>query len=402
MSPTCLLHFEATRIEGKQPLATVEFHQNRWHWTLHPGESDKSTFPGCDGQGNAENFFDALRQALQWGKTHFPDGGAVGFTSYEFAGCLEPQAFIDSDKTDELNLPHVRYTFFGELEKTVLPIPATEPVAVDVAVPMSAEYEKTIHTILDYIGSGHIYQANYVQRFESRLNVPPSVLFERLWHRHPMPFSALLQWDDFAIVSNSPERFLKVQGDQVLAQPIKGTCRRGKDLREDDAVKVLLQQSPKNRAENVMITDLMRNDLGRVCEYGSVQVPALCLLHSFPTLHHLVSIVEGRLRDGLDALDAFAAAFPCGSITGAPKIRAMQIIDELEQMPRGAAMGALGYIDFNGDADWNVAIRTVVCKDQKATFHVGGGIVEGSTAEDEWNEMQLKAGAIKRVLSAEC
>jgi para-aminobenzoate synthetase component 1 len=213
-----------------------------------------------------------------------------------------------------------------------------------------------------------------------------------------MPLSALLEWDDLAVVSNSPERFLKVENRTVRAQPNKGTSPRGKSQEADDAIKVLLQHSPKNRAENVMITDLMRNDLGRVCEYGSVHVPQLCQIETFPTLHHLVSIIEGKLRDDRDALDAFGAAFPCGSITGAPKIRAMQIIDELESTPRGVSMGALGYLDFEGNADWNVAIRTVLCKDGNASFHAGGGIVAGSTAEDEWNEMQLKASAIERQL----
>jgi len=426
---TLILHFDGTRIEGISPLATLDFADRKWHWTTHESTFDKagrvgspsqprgalgenalpfgkSTFPGHD--GNAKAFFEELRNALSWGQKYFPGGGAIGFTSYEFARHLEPQAFkwkrhlaaCSPAGTPEprFDLPEMRYTFFRELRRGALSETSKSTFPAITPPPMEDEYRKAIETILRYISDGDIYQANYVRRFEKPLKLSPSELFNRLWQQHPMPFSALLQWDDLAIVSNSPERFLKVQNQHVRAQPIKGTCPRGKNQEEDDSLKVLLQNSSKNRAENVMITDLMRNDLGRVCQYGSVAVPQLCQIKTFPTLHHLVSVIEGNLRDGLDALDAFGAAFPCGSITGAPKIRAMQIIDELESTPRGVSMGALGYLDFQGNADWNVAIRTVLCKDGTASFHAGGGIVAGSTANDEWNEMQLKAAAIERQL----
>jgi aminodeoxychorismate synthase component I len=391
---TLILHFDGTRIEGISPFATLEYADQNWRWIIHESTFDKSTFP--NGKGGAKDFFEEFRNALLWGQKYFSGGGAMGFTSYEFARHLEPQAFLQPANT--LELPDIRYTFFRELRRSALPETVKSTFPTTTPPPLEEEYRNAIEKILSYISNGDIYQANYVRRFESELTFSPSQLFERLWQHHPMPFSALLEWDDFAIVSNSPERFLKVQNRTVRAQPIKGTSPRGKNQEEDEALKVLLQNSAKNRAENVMITDLMRNDLGRVCQYGSVHVPQLCQIETFPTLHHLVSIIEGKLRDELDALDAFGAAFPCGSITGAPKIRAMQIIDELESTPRGVSMGALGYLDFNGNADWNVAIRTVLCKDRNLSFHAGGGIVAGSTAEDEWNEMQLKAAAIQRQL----
>jgi len=390
---TLILHFDGTRIEGISPFATLEFANNKWRWIMH-----ESTFQGKNNSGEAQGFFAELRNALRWGQKYFSGGGAIGFTSYEFARHLEPQAFTHFVKEKGSSLPEMRYTFFHELRRSALSKPQESTFTTATPPPLEEEYRNAIETILRYISEGDIYQANYVRRFEKTLHLSPSDLFHQLWQQHPMPFSALLEWDDFAIVSNSPERFLKVQNKTVRAQPIKGTMRRGETPEEDDAIKVLLENSAKNRAENVMITDLMRNDLGRVCQYGSVNVPQLCQVETFPTLHHLVSIIEGKLRDDKDALDVFSAAFPCGSITGAPKIRAMQIIDALESTPRGVSMGSLGYLDFQGNADWNVAIRTVLCKDGKASFHAGGGIVAGSTANDEWNEMQLKAAAIGREL----
>ncbi|MEO6907998.1 MAG: aminodeoxychorismate synthase component I [Abditibacteriaceae bacterium] len=378
-------------------MATLEFVDRKWRWFMHERTFDKSPFPGCDGNGDAREFFEELRNAIRWGQKYFSGGGAIGFTGYEFARHLEPRAFLPS-KNRISDLPEARYTFFRELRRSALREIQPVSFATPNPPPLEEEYSKAIEMILRYIADGDIYQANFVLRFERELKVSPSQLFDRLLQQHPMPFSALLEWDDLAIVSNSPERFLRVCDRQIRAQPIKGTCPRGGNQEEDDALKVLLQHSSKDRAENVMITDLMRNDLGRVCEYGSVAVSQLCQIESFPTLHHLVSVIEGKLRDNLDALDAFGAAFPCGSITGAPKIRAMQIIDELEPVPRGVSMGALGYLDFNGNADWNVAIRTVLCKNGKASFHAGGGIVAGSTATDEWNEMQLKAAAISQEL----
>ena len=250
----------------------------------------------------------------------------------------------------------------------------------------------------DFIARGDIYQANLTRRFEQILNCAPRELYERLRASHGVNFGAFLAWDDLQIVSNSPERFVRLRGRELLAQPIKGTIARGQTRAEDETLRAQLQHSPKDRAENVMIVDLLRNDLGRVCEWGSVRVPRLWAIETFGTLHHLVSDVSGVLRANLDGLDVLRALFPCGSITGAPKIRAMQILDELEPVARGVAMGALGYWKFDGDMDWNVAIRTVTCRAGRAEFHCGGGIVADSRAEDEWRELQLKARALRMAL----
>jgi para-aminobenzoate synthetase component 1 len=268
-------------------------------------------------------------------------------------------------------------------------------------VAATREYVKAIARILEFIAAGDIYQANYTQRFFRVLPCSPRELYERLRAHNPSPFAAFLEWDDFAVVSNSPEKFLSLRNRVLEARPIKGTTRRGQNREEDERLRQQLHSNAKDRAENVMIVDLLRNDLGRVCEFGSVSVPSLFEVQTFPALHHLVSTVHGTLREDCDAVDAIRAAFPCGSITGAPKIRAMQILDELEPVRRGIAMGAIGYFAFNGDMDWNVAIRTVTCKNGQAFFHAGGGIVADSNPRDEYAEMRLKASAIEAALNTD-
>ncbi|MBV9471016.1 MAG: aminodeoxychorismate synthase component I, partial [Abitibacteriaceae bacterium] len=310
--------------------------------------------------------------------------------------------------SDDLGVPDIRLVFYEALEEShhlpASPLPAVDEdkqrKAINALPVAQPDYLQAVTKIQEYIAAGDIYQANFTQRFQSPLPCPPQELYEHLRHAHPMPFSALLEWDDLAIVSNSPERFLKLENQQLTAQPIKGTIRRGYNTEEDGQLKEVLQYSLKDRAENVMIVDLLRNDLGRVCDWGTVAVPHLFEVETFPTLHHLVSTVTGTLRDDLDGVDAIRAAFPCGSITGAPKIRAMQIIDELEPVRRSVAMGAIGYFGFNGDMEWNVAIRTITCIRDKAYFHVGGGIVADSRPDSEYAEMLLKAQGLKRALGA--
>jgi para-aminobenzoate synthetase component 1 len=200
------------------------------------------------------------------------------------------------------------------------------------------------------------------------------------------------------VVSSSPERFLRVNGSRVETCPIKGTRRRGRNPTEDSRLRRELSKSPKDRAELNMIVDLERNDLGRVCRYGTVQVREHARLETHPTVFHLVSTVEGRLRPGLDAVDLLRATFPGGSITGAPKIRAMQIIAELEPQARSLYTGSLGYIGFDGRADLNIVIRTILIKNGTAHFHVGGGIVADSDPEAEYEETLIKGQALKEVL----
>jgi para-aminobenzoate synthetase component 1 len=390
-----VLDFEGRRLQGARPFAVFETKGGAWTW-----HSELPNFPLHDGKGNP---LGEVQAAVRWCRDNLSArGAAIGFLAYDLARQIEPRAFLRVSPADELNIPDARLVFYEELSSS--PIEYSQKAATRVrhkaGVTVQAEYLQVIERIHNYIAAGDIYQANYTQRFQEPLPCPPHELYARLCAAHPMPFSALLQWDDLSIVSNSPERFLKCENNVLTAQPIKGTARRGATPDEDEYSKEALRNSTKDRAENVMIVDLLRNDLGRVCKWGSVRVPHLFEVQSFPTLHHLVSTVTGELRPECDALDTIRACFPCGSITGAPKIRAMQIIDELETVRRGVAMGAIGYFSFNGDMDWNVAIRTITCKDDTAYFHVGGGIVADSKPQDEYSEMLLKAQALRAALSS--
>ncbi len=387
-----VLDFDGRRLQGARPFAVFESRNGAWKWTAN------SDFPFQNGEGDV---LSEIRRALHWSReSRSTRGAAIGFFSYDFARVLEPRAFGENPFRDDLNIPDVRLVFCDDLEISPIPdFPQRQFVADISGETLTPEYSGAIARIQNYIGAGDIYQANFSTRFSAALPCSPEELYARLRSSHPAPFSALLEWDDFSIVSNSPEQFLKLENGVLSSQPIKGTARRGSTPAEDETLKSALRNSAKNRAENVMIVDLIRNDFGRVCQYGSIEVQKLFELQTFASLHHLVSSVRGVLREDCDALDAFGAAFPCGSITGAPKVRAMQIIDELETTRRGASFGALGYFGFNADMEWNVAIRTITCKNGTAHFHAGGGIVEGSSVEEEYSEMQIKAVALQACLA---
>ncbi len=242
-----------------------------------------------------------------------------------------------------------------------------------------------------YIRAGDIYQVNLSQRLE--LGRAPSAweLYQRLVAASPAPFAACCNFGDFEIVSSSPELFLRLSGAEVITRPIKGTRPRSADPVRDEQLRVELESSAKERAELVMITDLLRNDLGRFCEFGSVGVPDLARLETFPQVQHLVSTIRGRLRPEVSHAAALASAFPGGSITGAPKFRAMEIIDELEPVTRGPYTGALGYLGFNRQSQLSILIRTAICRQDTAWFHVGAGIVADSCPEAEYEETLAKA-----------
>jgi para-aminobenzoate synthetase component 1 len=273
-------------------------------------------------------------------------------------------------------------------------------------------YLRTARRAIEYIHAGDCFQVNLAQRLLHRAVESPVVLYQRLRERNPAPFAGYFDLGDFVIASASPERFLHVasggrkppdepvEPDEVETRPIKGTRPRGATPAEDRARRDELLASPKDRAENVMIVDLLRNDLGRVCRYGSVRVEALCRLESFQYVHHLVSEVRGRLRPGLGPVDLLRAAFPGGSVTGAPKIRAMEIIAELEPTARGPYCGSLGYIGFDGSMDTNLLIRTFTVGKGWVQFCVGGGIVADSTPEQEYDETWHKAEGMLRALSS--
>jgi len=260
------------------------------------------------------------------------------------------------------------------------------------------EYIKTVDRVREYIAAGDVFQVNLSQRFEADLKIPPYELYKRLRMVNPAPFASYLNFQGVTIVSASPERFLKVQGDLVETRPIKGTRPRGRDTVGDQSQAQELTHSTKDRAENVMIVDLERNDLGRVCRYGTVKVTELAILETFPTVFHLTSTVVGRLRRGKSNIDLLKATFPGGSITGAPKVRAMEIIDELEPTMRSAYTGSIGYLSFNEDMDINIVIRTFLIKEGKAYFQVGGGIIYDSDSEAEYIETLDKAKALIRAL----
>ena len=251
----------------------------------------------------------------------------------------------------------------------------------------------------EYIRAGDIFQANLSQRLEAPLRESPWSLYRRLRRINPAPFAAFFEFDDAAVVSASPERFLRAGvGGDVEARPIKGTRPRGVGPEHDAALGRALTESEKDRAENLMIVDLLRNDLSRVCRPGSVRVPELFALEHYSTVHHLVSTVVGQLADGSDAVDLLCASFPGGSITGAPKVRAMEIIAELEPSRRGVYCGSIGYLSVTGALDTSIVIRTYVALGDRVYFSVGGGIVSDSDPEDEYRETMHKAKALIEAL----
>ncbi len=260
------------------------------------------------------------------------------------------------------------------------------------------EYRRAVQAAKDYIAAGDIFQVNLTQRFDAPLPAEPFELYKVLRSINPAPFASYLNYPEVVIASASPERYLLVTGTRVETRPIKGTRPRGRNPVEDKANREELLSSVKDRAELVMIIDLERNDLGRVCETGSVRVPDLIRLEEYPTVFHLVSTVEGRLPAGKNIVDMLEVSFPGGSITGAPKIRAMEIIEELEPVKRGIYTGSIGYISFNGDADLNIVIRTFVIKDGWAYFQVGGGIVADSDPQLEYEETLHKGKALRTAL----
>jgi para-aminobenzoate synthetase component 1 len=266
-------------------------------------------------------------------------------------------------------------------------------------------YVQTVRRAIEYVHAGDCFQVNIAQRLLYPPLLAPLDLYCRLRERNAAPFAGYFDLGDFVIASASPERFLCLAGaegqvpDEVETRPIKGTRPRGATPAEDGAQIEILRNSAKDRAENVMIVDLLRNDLGRVCRYGSVRVPSVCSVETYRYVHHLVSEVRGRLREGLGPIDLLRAAFPGGSVTGAPKIRAMEIIAELEPTARGPYCGSLGYVGFDGTMDTSILIRTFTLGRGWIQFPVGGGIVADSSPEMEYEETWHKAEGLLRALS---
>ncbi len=262
-------------------------------------------------------------------------------------------------------------------------------------------YIQAVEKARQYIIDGDIYEINLSQRYEAEITISPYELYRRLRKINPAPFATYLNFGEVVVAGSSPERFLRLQGDRVETRPIKGTIRRGKNPEEDSANAAWLLNSLKDRAENMMIVDLARNDLGRVCRTGSINVTEFASLEKFPTVFHLTSTVVGRLRADVTLIDLLKAAFPGGSITGAPKIRSMEIIEELEPTRRSVYTGSIGYFSFAGDLDLNIVIRTFLIKGRKAYFQLGGAVVYDSDPEAEYLETLDKGSALFKALNAE-
>jgi para-aminobenzoate synthetase component I len=355
-------------------------------------------------------------------------GGAAGYIGYEYGAVLEciPQPH------DDLALPDVvlgiyewtiawdhasdRCWIFGTSEEMldsvaalIRDVPANlrdeqmvPPRRGAFASTFTREtYPPAVERVREYIRAGDIFQVNLSQRFSAPLRTTPWILYQTLQTINPAPFAAYFDAGDVAVAITSPERFLHVDpAGRVETRPIKGTRPRALDPRRDAELRDELLHSEKDAAEHVMIVDVLRNDLARVCEYGSVRVPTLMRHEPHESVHHLVSIITGQLRRGLTAVDLLHASFPGGSITGAPKIRAMEIIAELEPVTRGVYCGAIGYLSVTGAMDTSIAIRTCVTHDDRVYFSAGGGVVADSDPIAEYEETLVKAAALMQAVSS--
>jgi para-aminobenzoate synthetase component I len=394
---------------------------------------------------SVEDVFSLLRDCLaaEAVPTQLPDllslpdlpfmGGAIGYFGYDLARRIEPLAStkpVDVDAVPDLVVGIYDWAVVVDHEQCESWLVAAErdpnsaviwpdlvamfshaldcDVVRDGAQPLAssfqvgdvvcnfslATYRAAFEQIQRYIHAGDCYQVNLAQRFSAPVSGDHWLGYQALRRLNPAPHSAYLNFPGVRVLSSSPERFLSVRQGVVETKPIKGTRPRAAEAAADAALALALSLSEKDRAENLMIVDLLRNDLGKVCLPGSVQVPRLFEVAHFATVHHLVSTVIGRLAPGCDALGLLRAAFPGGSITGAPKLRAMQIIDELEPHRRGVYCGAIGWLGFNGDMDTSIAIRTVVSANGQLEFCAGGGIVADSEADAEYRECFDKAAAL--------
>jgi anthranilate synthase component 1 len=260
------------------------------------------------------------------------------------------------------------------------------------------EFEQMVRTAKEYIAAGDVYQVVLSQRFETRLGADPFTVYRALRHVNPSPYMYFIRMGERSIVGSSPEMLVRVEGRHVETHPIAGTRPRGRNEDEDLRLAEELKRNEKERAEHVMLVDLGRNDVGRVSAYGSVKVPTYMALERYSHVMHLVSIVEGKLADDYDRLDALAACFPAGTVSGAPKVRAMEIIAELENRRRGVYAGAVGYVDFAGNLDFCITIRTVLIEGGRAYVQAGAGIVADSNPAAEYEETRDKARGVIRAL----
>jgi len=353
--------------------------------------------------------------------------GAIGYISYDTGRLLES---LPNTATEDFSIPDMRFIFYkniiifdlinnkkyitdldGDIENIhniLKVIDNGEKIADEIVYEKSEnifysnfvkeDYKKAVAKLKDYIVSGDVYIANMTQRFWCYNDDESFNIYKKLRSINKAPFSAYLNFDDFQIISSSPERFVQVINNKAYTRPIKGTRPRGNNKKEDEVNKLELINSEKDKAELLMVVDLERNDFSKVCKPHTVKVTENFKLEEYATVFHLVSTVEGELKNNVSSVRCIKECFPGGSITGTPKIRAMEIIEELEKVKRNIYTGSIGYFDFRGNCDFNIVIRTIVKKDNKAYFGVGGGITYDSIEEDEYNETLDKARALMRVL----
>ena len=353
--------------------------------------------------------------------------GAMGYISYDTGRLLEELPNISEE---DFNIPDMRFIFYKNIiifdlvndKKYITDIDGNienihsllklihngEKIHDEIVCEKSEnifysnfikeDYKKAITRLKEYIVSGDVYIANMTQRFWCYNEDDSFNIYKKLRSINKAPFSAYLNFEDFQIISSSPERFVQVVNNKAHTRPIKGTRPRGHNTEEDEKNKLELINSEKDKAELLMVVDLERNDFSKVCKPHTVKVTENFKLEEYATVFHLVSTVEGELKDNVSAVRCIKECFPGGSITGTPKIRAMEIIEELEGVKRNIYTGSIGYFDFRGNCDFNIVIRTIIKKDNKAYFGVGGGITYDSIEEDEYNETLDKAKALMRVL----
>jgi anthranilate synthase component 1 len=370
-------------------------------------------------------------------------GGAVGFFAYDLVRTVEP---LGEPNPDPLGLPdlalmitdamlvfdHLRHELtilacaFADEEggidaayeraaatiaamrerlRAAVPVPERPVVSAPpefVSNLKREEFEAIVARIIEYVHAGDAFQVVPSQRFSAPAPVEAFSVYRGLRAVNPSPYMYFLEFGDFQIAGASPEPLVKVEGRQVSSRPIAGTSPRGRSEEEDRRLAERLINDPKERAEHVMLVDLGRNDLGRVCEYGSVEVDELMVVETYSHVLHIVSQVSGRLREGVTAMDVMRSCLPVGTLSGAPKVRAMQIIDELEPVKRGGYGGAVGYLSWNGDLDTAIHIRTVVAKDGQLHVQAGGGTVADAKPSYEWTESVNKAKAVFRAVEVAC
>lgn len=435
------LVYRAWHIPGSEPGRDARVEVER---RIAPAGPRRETFEGVDLWRHLRSFISAYE--VENDGTELPFlGGAVGYWGYEVGHFIER---LPDRARDDLGLPDICLLFVDWVvihdhhqQRSWLAVNAWDPspapadaklearrqwirsrlrrvrqvtveerasvaVAKLDALPVEAQddgpgYRAKVEDIRRRIAAGDAFEVCLTQRLKSPATADAWSLYRRLRESNPAPFAAYLALPEATLLSSSPERFLRLDRDRVAeSRPIKGTRRRGATAEEDEALRLDLVRSPKDRAENLMIVDLVRNDLGRVCRFHSVEVPQLMEVEAYATVFQLVSTVRGRLRPDCDALHLIRASFPGGSMTGAPKIAAMKIIDRLEPTRRGPYSGALGYLDFRGTLDLSIVIRTLLIVGGEAHYGSGGAVVYDSDPESEYQEMLDKAVALQRVLAS--